>query len=133
MSSALESIKSSQPMELASKPVPVNPAATKAAPRVEAADAQADPKAYLATKQKVGSELESNYKQLEAAVDEIRKMADKNLLNLGFSIDRKINTHVVVVTDQSTGEVIRQIPNEVVIRVAHNIADFKGVLFDGKF
>jgi flagellar protein FlaG len=40
---------------------------------------------------------------------------------------------VVVVTDKTTGEVIRQIPNEVVIRVAHNIADLKGVLFDGKY
>ena len=58
-----------------------------------------NPFALVETKAKVGKELESNYKQLEAAVDEIRKMADDNLMNLGFSIDRKINTHVVVVTD----------------------------------
>lgn len=133
MSSEIESTKSRQLMELAIKSVPVNSASTMAEPRVVAVDPQVDPKAYLATKQKVGNELESNYKQLEAAVNDIRKMADKNLLNLGFSIDRKINTHVVVVTDKSTGEVIRQIPNEVVIRVAHNIADLKGVLFDSKF
>ena len=93
---------------------------------------QANPLAMVETKSKVGQELESNYQQLEAAVDEIRKMADDNLMNLGFSIDRKINTHVVVVTDKNSGEVIRQIPNEVVIRVAHNIADLKGLLFDKK-
>lgn len=106
--------------------------AAKPTPEVDSKPIQANPLAMVETKSKVGQELESNYKQLEAAVDEIRKMADDNLMNLGFSIDRKINTHVVVVTDKNSGEVIRQIPNEVVIRVAHNIADLKGLLFDKK-
>lgn len=91
-----------------------------------------NPFALVETKAKVGKELESNYKEIEAALEDIRKMADDKLSNLGFSIDRKINTHVVVVTDKATGEVVRQIPNEVVIRVAHNIADLKGLLFDKK-
>jgi flagellar protein FlaG len=91
-----------------------------------------NPFALVETKAKVGKELESNFKEIEAALEDIRKMADDNLSNLGFSIDRKINTHVVVVTDKTTGEVVRQIPNEVVIRVAHNIADLKGLLFDKK-
>jgi flagellar protein FlaG len=106
--------------------------AAKPTSEVDSKPIQANPLAMVETKSKVGQELESNYKQLEAAVDEIRKMADDNLMNLGFSIDRKINTHVVVVTDKNSGEVIRQIPNEVVIRVAHNIADLKGLLFDKK-
>jgi flagellar protein FlaG len=106
--------------------------AAKPIPEVDSKPIKANPLAMVETKSKVGQELESNYKQLEAAVDEIRKMADDNLMNLGFSIDRKINTHVVVVTDKNSGEVIRQIPNEVVIRVAHNIADLKGLLFDKK-
>ena len=106
--------------------------AAKPIPEVDSKPIKANPLAMVETKSKVGQELESNYQQLEAAVDEIRKMADDNLMNLGFSIDRKINTHVVVVTDKNSGEVIRQIPNEVVIRVAHNIADLKGLLFDKK-
>lgn len=106
--------------------------AAKPTSEVDSKPIKANPLAMVETKSKVGQELESNYKQLEAAVDEIRKMADDNLMNLGFSIDRKINTHVVVVTDKNSGEVIRQIPNEVVIRVAHNIADLKGLLFDKK-
>ena len=80
----------------------------------------------------MGNELENNYKQIEAAIEDIRKMADDNLMNLGFTVDRKINTHIVTVTDLTTGQVIRQIPNEVVIRVAHNLADFKGLLMDKK-
>jgi len=33
----------------------------------------------------------------------------------------------------NSGEVIRQIPTEVVVRVAHNIEKLKGLLFDGKY
>lgn len=109
------------------------PAATvKNATVQETKSVTTNPLAMVETKNKVGKELETNYRQLEAAVEEIRKMADENLMNLGFSIDRKINTHVVVVTDKNSGQVIRQIPDEVVIRVAHNIADLKGLLFDKK-
>jgi len=35
--------------------------------------------------------------------------------------------------NKETGEVVRQIPNEVVIRVANSIEDLKGVLFDAEF
>ena len=91
-----------------------------------------DPKKFLEIKSKVGSQLEINYKQIEAAIEDIRKMADDNLMNLGFTIDRKINTHIVTVTDLNTGKVIRQIPDEVVVRVARNLADFKGLLMDKK-
>jgi len=34
-----------------------------------------------------------------------------------------------VVTNTQTGEVIRKIPSEAVIRVAHNIEALKGLLF----
>jgi uncharacterized FlaG/YvyC family protein len=30
------------------------------------------------------------------------------------------------------GEVVRQIPNEVALRVAHNLEDIKGLMQDGK-
>ena len=40
----------------------------------------------------------------------------------------KLGMPVVVVTNSQTGEVVRQIPNEVVVRVAHNLEAFKGML-----
>jgi flagellar protein FlaG len=108
-------------------------AQTEVAPvRTNSAEPVNDPKKFLEVKSKVGSQLESNYKQIEAAIEDIRKMADDNLMNLGFTIDRKINTHIVTVTDLNTGKVIRQIPDEVVVRVARNLADFKGLLMDKK-
>jgi flagellar protein FlaG len=49
---------------------------------------------------------------------------------LGFRLDSVLNRPVVTVTNQSTGEVVRQIPTEVVVRVAHSIEALKGLIFD---
>jgi len=47
---------------------------------------------------------------------------------LHFSIDSATLTPVILVKNRESGEVIRQIPNEVVIKVAHSIEDLKGFL-----
>jgi flagellar protein FlaG len=51
---------------------------------------------------------------------------------LGFAVDDKLNLTVVTVRDTNTGEVVRQIPSDVVIRVAHHMEDLKGILFHNK-
>jgi uncharacterized FlaG/YvyC family protein len=43
-----------------------------------------------------------------------------------------MNRPVVTVTNQETGEVIRQIPNEVIIRMARSIDETKGNLLNAK-
>jgi flagellar protein FlaG len=48
--------------------------------------------------------------------------------NLNFHIDDKVGGPVVLVKNAETGEVVRQIPNEVVVRIAHSIEAFKGLL-----
>jgi flagellar protein FlaG len=45
-------------------------------------------------------------------------------------MDNTINTPVIAVTDKDTGELIRQIPAEAVLRVAHSIENLKGVLYN---
>jgi uncharacterized FlaG/YvyC family protein len=47
-------------------------------------------------------------------------------------MDEILNSPVVTVVSESTGEVVRQIPNEVVVRVAHNIERMKGLFFNSK-
>ena len=37
---------------------------------------------------------------------------------------------MVTVSNEDTGEVIRQVPAEAVLRVAHNIEKLKGLIFD---
>lgn len=69
-------------------------------------------------------------KKLEEIVQNLNEQLAQTGRNLGFSIDKAINRQVVTVTNRDTGEIVRQIPSEVVIRVAHNIEALKGVLFD---
>jgi flagellar protein FlaG len=51
---------------------------------------------------------------------------------LAFKVDPALNRPVVTVTNQQTGEVIRQIPNEVIIRMARSIDETKGNLLNAK-
>lgn len=71
---------------------------------------------------------EAMRKNLEEAIDRINEMVSDGGRGLHFSIDDKMNTPVILVKNRESGEVIRQIPNEVVIKVAHSIDDLKGML-----
>jgi flagellar protein FlaG len=67
--------------------------------------------------------------ELEEAVERLNKMMESGKRGLGFSVDKQINVMVVTVKDTNTGEVVRQIPSEAVLRVAHRIEDLKGILY----
>jgi flagellar protein FlaG len=69
---------------------------------------------------------------LKQAVNMLNDLSKETNRGLGFRMDDVINAPVVTVTSAQTGEVVRQIPNEVVIRVAHNIEKVKGMFFNGK-
>ena len=62
-------------------------------------------------------------------VEQLNAQMAANNRNLGFSLDRRLNTPVIAVTDKNTGELVRQIPAESVLRVAHSIENLKGVLY----
>ncbi len=73
-------------------------------------------------------DTETMRKNLQEAIDRINQMMRDGGRGLNFSIDDKLNGPIIVVRNQDSGEVIRQIPNEVVVRVAHSIEDLKGML-----
>ena len=115
------------------QPVPVRPvgevtqAAEPAQPVV-----QPGPTGQAAAKAPAKPEIkfdpEAMRKNLEEAIDRINKMVSDGGRALQFSIDDKTSTPVILVKNRESGEVIRQIPNEVVIKVAHSIDDLKGML-----
>lgn len=74
--------------------------------------------------------LLSDRKELDHALDELKRLADNSGRTLGFSQDEALNGPVITVSDMETGKVVRQIPTEVVVRVAHSIEKMKGLLFD---
>ena len=65
---------------------------------------------------------------LEDAIGRINEMVSDGGRGLHISIDDKMDTPVIVVKNSESGEVVRQIPSEVVIKVAHSIEDLKGML-----
>jgi flagellar protein FlaG len=52
--------------------------------------------------------------------------------DLNFSMDEASDRVVITVKHSQTGEIVRQIPNEVVLKVAHNLEQVKGMLLNEK-
>lgn len=77
--------------------------------------------------------LMNNRREIDNALAELKRLADNSGRSLGFSKDPAVSGPVITVTDDQTGKVVRQIPVEVVVRVAHSIEKMKGLLFDKSF
>ena len=75
------------------------------------------------------SEVRQN---LQEAVGMLNQQMSSTKRGLGFQVDEAVGGPVVTVRSAESGEVVRQIPNEVVVRVAHNIEKVKGLLFSAK-
>ena len=75
------------------------------------------------------SEIRQN---LQEAVGMLNQQMASTKRGLGFQIDEAVGGPVVTVRSAETGEVVRQIPNEVIVRIAHNIDKAKGLLLNAK-
>jgi len=74
---------------------------------------------------------EAMKKNLEFAINHLNEMMRDGGRNLSFEVDPSIKGQpVVIVRKQDTGEVIRQIPNPEVLKVAHSIDALKGLLMN---
>jgi flagellar protein FlaG len=75
---------------------------------------------------------QSEQDQLKMAVQEIEKFVQSVKRNLEFSIDEPSGKVVVKVIASDSGEVVRQIPNEEVLRLANSLNDASSLLFSAK-
>jgi flagellar protein FlaG len=75
---------------------------------------------------------ETSRRELEKAVERLNEQIKKSSYNLNFSFDKASNHVVVKVRSASSGEVIRQIPNDTVLKLAEHLEDLKGLLQDEK-
>jgi flagellar protein FlaG len=82
------------------------------------------------------AEIQVNVEQMKKNLDQAIAQLNDNMRdggrNLAFAMDETLGQPIIVVKKEDTGEVIRQIPNEVVIKVAHNIEKLKGLLFNSR-
>lgn len=71
-------------------------------------------------------------KSLSQSIERLNQMMLQNGRNLSFSIDPSLEIPIITVKNEETGEVIRQIPTQAVVQVAHNFDALKGVLLNAK-
>ena len=107
---------------------PVNPNTSANAPALAA---QA-PKVFEHKQVQLQINPAEERENLKQAVNMLNQQVQQTNRGLGFRMDEVLNAPVVTVTSAQTGEVVRQIPSEVAIRVAHNIEKVKGMLFNGR-
>jgi len=100
-----------------------------AAAATSAANPSQKPRVRQPEAPKVEFDPKKMQQELEEAVERLNKMMESGKRGLAFSVDNKVNVTVVTVKDNNTGEVVRQIPSEAVLRVAHRIEDLKGILY----
>ena len=85
------------------------------------------------TKAATVNELNRNHADFKKAVVEINKALEKIPTTLAFQVDETSNRFIVNVADISTGELIRQIPGDAVLRIARQLESLKGIIFDDKY
>lgn len=93
---------------------------------------KAEIKLVLPEKSDVQFDPKEMQRNLQEAIDRLNEQMKNNGRQLNFSIDKTIDRTVVQVKNAETGEVIRQIPDETLLRVAHSIEQVKGMLLDEK-
>lgn len=63
-------------------------------------------------------------------VRELEAALPKTSNSLSFQVDEVLNRPVITVTDQKSGQIVRTLPSDEVIRVMHNIDKMRGILFE---
>ena len=109
-------------------PAPLNtPASAPVAAAVAPVAADA-PKVQAPKPNDIKVDVEALKAKLLESIEKLNQTMRDGGRNLNFHMDESVGGPVVLVKNADTGEVVRQIPNEVVVRVAHNIDSFKGLL-----
>ena len=110
---------------------PANPASVAEKPVEKPADAPVE-----ASTESKGSTLKDKEAQedakVKAAAEDIQKFFHDVKRNLEFSIDEASGKVIVKVIASDSGEVVRQIPNAEIVKLAESLSDANSLLFRAK-
>ena len=81
-------------------------------------------------RQKAEPEIKNSQALLADVQNVMQMMSD---VSLHFSVDESTGRTVVKVVDKESEELIREIPSEELLKLAANIEEMMGILFDKKF
>ena len=86
----------------------------------------------FSTKNEVSSDMQRIDNSIEESINKLSQMLNDSGRSLNIGVDKALGVGSAVITVRSaeSGEVIRVIPNEVVVKLAHSIEAFKGWLKD---
>ena len=107
-----------------------NITAVKPQPSISAEDVG---RAAAARKGESIQQINETNKHLDDAIEALNATVKQVPTSLHFSIDDTSKRFIVQVTDTNTGEIIRKVPGDAILRIAKQIESLKGVLFDDKF
>jgi len=86
------------------------------------------------------SDRESSLRSIEGVAEDIREAIDtlnsaleKAPTKAIISRDEQLNRFIVKIADERSGEIVREIPSEAVLKFARNLQEIKGLLFDAEF
>lgn len=120
----VQSMAASRAQVGGSGPRAVTPSADAA--RLLAAKSVAEARAAEA---RAGESARLSAEQTQQSLQEINKVMDALSISVQFQVDPDINTPIIKVVDQQSGEVIRQFPTEDVVRISKALDNLKGLLF----
>ncbi|WP_010166035.1 flagellar protein FlaG [Pseudomonas sp. PAMC 25886] len=106
-------------------------AAPQNAPAPVSADPQ-KPKVDAVVGAKDAQQQPASHTDLKKAVNDINEFIQAAQRKLDFSIDDSTHQVVVKVIATESGEVIRQIPSELALKLAQSLHDASSLLFDAK-
>ena len=69
--------------------------------------------------------IEISAEQIDTAVSQLSKFVQANKRQLNFSVDEVSNKQIVKVIDAESGEIIRQIPSEEVLKLAERLQELQ--------
>jgi len=76
----------------------------------------------------INFDLQKQQETLNQAISMLNKQMADTSQGLGFSVDKSLPVPIVTVRNISTGEIIRQLPSEEAVKMAHHLDSLKGFL-----
>jgi flagellar protein FlaG len=116
----------------AAKTSQASPAAAQVAKEaaVKAETPAAKVKLQAPEKVDLGFNPQEMRENIQEAIDRLNQQLKANGRDLSFQMDEEINRPIITVRNIETGEVVRQIPSEEIIRMAHTLEEGKGLMFN---
>ena len=106
---------------------PASDVAAPEAPKISVAALAAEAEAG---KLKSLSALETMTESMDDAVEVLNQALSLKNTSAVIRRDEQLNRYLVTIKDKESGEVVREIPDEALLKFARNLQEMRGILFD---